>query len=338
MKVFVTGGSGYIGSVTTELLLDQGHEVVIFDSLERGHRQAVDPRARLVKGDLRVASQVARAMKAAKPDAVMHFAAYALVGESMCDPGMYFTNNMMGGVNLVEAMVKAGVSKIVFSSTCATYGYPDRVPITEDTPQRPVNPYGESKLMFERVLGWYQKIYGIKPVFLRYFNASGATLRFGEDHEPETHLIPNVIKVALGQRKDVKVFGTDYKTPDGTCIRDYIHIVDLGRAHILALTGKSTGAFNLGTGKGFSVREVIDVVRQVTGHPIPVEFAPRRPGDPDRLVASAKRAKSVLGWVPKHSNLRSIVESAWAWHQAHPNGYAKATGKSPARKKKNVRK
>lgn len=323
MKVLVTGGAGYIGSVTTELLLNEGHEVVVFDNLERGHRQAIDRRAPLRKGDLRDAKAIERAMKAVKPDAVMHFAAYALVGESMVDPGMYFTNNVAGGVNLVEAMVRNRVPRIVFSSTCATYGYPERVPITEDTPQRPVNPYGESKLMFEKVLGWYQKIHGIAPVFLRYFNACGATRQFGEDHEPETHLIPNVIRVALGQAEHVKVFGTDYNTPDGTCIRDYIHIVDLARAHVLALTGTHTGAFNLGTGTGFSVREVIKVVREVTGHPIPEELSPRRPGDPDRLVASAERARSLLGWSPTASNLRSIVESAWAWHQSHPHGYAK---------------
>lgn len=328
MRVFVTGGAGYIGSVTTELLLDAGHEVVVFDSLERGHRQAVDPRAKLVKGDLREASSVAQAMKAAKPDAVMHFAAYALVGESMVDPGMYFTNNMAGGVNLAEAMVKAGVPKIVFSSTCATYGYPDQVPIVETTAQKPVNPYGESKLMYEKTLAWYQKIHGLQPVFLRYFNASGATRKFGEDHDPETHLIPNVLKVALGQMDQVKVFGTDYATPDGTCIRDYIHIVDLGRAHMLALTGPHTGAFNLGTGHGYSVREVINVVREVTGHPIPEALSPRRPGDPDRLVASAERAKAVLGWTPTSSDLRSIVESAWAWHQDHPHGYAKRNRKT----------
>jgi UDP-glucose 4-epimerase len=323
MKVFLTGGAGYIGSVTTELLLNAGHEVVIFDNLERGHREAVDKRARLVVGDLRNASQIKKAMLDAKPDAVMHFAAYALVGESMRDPGLYFTNNVTGGVNLAAAMVKAGVPKIVFSSTCATYGFPERIPITEDTPQRPVNPYGESKLMYEKVLGWHQQIHGIKPVFLRYFNASGATEKFGEDHEPETHLIPNVIKVALGQKPFVQIFGNDYQTPDGTCIRDYIHIVDLGRAHMLALAGTHTGAFNLGTGTGFSVREVIDVVRQVTGHAVPESFSPRRPGDPDRLVAAAERAKTVLGWTPVNSTLKSIVESAWAWHQAHPHGYKK---------------
>ncbi len=323
MKVFVTGGAGYIGSVTTELLLDKGHEVVVFDSLERGHREAVDKRARLVIGELRDAAQVQKAMLDARPDAVMHFAAYALVGESMQDPGLYFSNNVTGGVNLVSAMVKSGVPKIVFSSTCATYGYPERIPITEETPQNPVNPYGESKRMYEKILAWYQQIHGIRPVFLRYFNAAGATLRFGEDHEPETHLIPNVLKVALGQAASVKIFGTDYNTPDGTCIRDYIHILDLAGAHIRALSGDHTGPFNLGTGTGFSVREVVDVVRKVTGHTIPETVAARRPGDPDRLVAAAERARTVLGWNPEHSNLESIVESAWAWHQAHPHGYRK---------------
>lgn len=323
MKVFLTGGAGYIGSVTSEMLLDDGHEVIVFDNLERGHKAAVDKRAKLVKGDLRDAAQVQRAMKSAKPDAVMHFAAYALVGESMTNPGMYFANNTTGATNLVEAMVRHGVPRIVFSSTCATYGFPDRIPITEDTPQRPVNPYGESKLMFEKVLAWYQKVHGIEPVFLRYFNACGATAKFGEDHEPETHLIPNVIRVALKQQPHVNIFGTDYNTPDGTCIRDYIHIVDLGRAHILALTGKQTGAFNLGTGNGFSVREVIDVVRKVTKREIPEVVSPRRPGDPDKLVASSAKAKKILKWVPKMSNLDDIVESAWAWHRAHPDGYKK---------------
>lgn len=323
MKVLLTGGAGYIGSVTTELLLNEGHEVVVFDNLERGHKAAVDKRAKLVVGDLRDAGQIQRAMKNARPDAVMHFAAYALVGESMTNPGMYFANNTTGATNLVDAMVKVGVPRIVFSSTCATYGFPDRIPITEDTPQRPVNPYGEAKLMFEKVLTWYQQIHGIQPVFLRYFNACGATKKFGEDHEPETHIIPNVIKVALKQKPHVSIFGDDYDTPDGTCIRDYIHIVDLGRAHILALTGKATGPFNLGTGRGFSVREVVDVVRKVTGSDIPEVISPRRPGDPDRLVASALKAKKILKWTPQYSNLDDIVESAWAWHRAHPDGYKK---------------
>jgi UDP-glucose 4-epimerase len=323
VKVFVTGGAGYIGSVTTELLLDSGHRVTVYDNLGRGHREAIDGRAEFVRGDLLDAAGLAAAMKRAAPDAVMHFAAFALVGESMNDPGMYFTNNVTGGVNLVEAMVGAGVKRIVFSSTCATYGYPERIPITEDTPQRPVNPYGESKLMFERILGWYQRIHGVSPVFLRYFNACGATKQFGEDHEPESHLIPNVIRVALGQQPKIRIFGADYQTPDGTCIRDYIHIVDLAQAHMLALQGTQDGAFNLGTGHGYSVREVIDVVREVTGRTIPEETAPRRPGDPDRLVAAADKARSVLGWIPKHSDLRTIVRSAWDWHQAHPNGYAR---------------
>ncbi|MEI7879887.1 MAG: UDP-glucose 4-epimerase GalE [bacterium] len=323
MKVLLTGGAGYIGSVTTELLLNEGHEVVVFDNLERGHKAAVDKRAKLLVGDLRDVGQIQRAIKNTKPEAVMHFAAYALVGESMTDPGMYFANNTTGATNLVEAMVKHEVPRIVFSSTCATYGFPDKVPITEDTPQRPVNPYGEAKLMFEKVLLWYEKIYGIQPVFLRYFNACGATEKFGEDHEPETHLIPNVIKVALKQQPHVNIFGNDYDTPDGTCIRDYIHIVDLGRAHILALTGNTTGPFNLGTGKGFSVREVIDVVRKVTKRDIPEVISPRRPGDPDRLVASAVKAKKILKWTPLYSNLNDIVESAWGWHQAHPDGYKK---------------
>lgn len=323
MKVFLTGGAGYIGSVTTELLLNEGHEVVVFDNLERGHKAAVDRRAKLVVGDLRDAGQIQRAMKNARPDAVMHFAAYALVGESMTDPGMYFANNTTGATNLVDAMVKYDVPRIVFSSTCATYGFPDKIPITEDTPQRPVNPYGEAKLMFEKVLLWYEKIHKIQPVFLRYFNACGATEKFGEDHDPETHIIPNVIKVALKQQPHVNIFGDDYDTPDGTCIRDYIHILDLGRAHILALTGKATGPFNLGTGTGFSVREVIDVVRKVTQRDIPEVISPRRPGDPDRLVASALKAKKILKWTPRNSNLNDIIESAWAWHQAHPDGYKK---------------
>ena len=324
MKIFLTGGAGYIGSVTTELLLDRGHEVVVFDSLERGHREAVDPRAKLVVGDLRNKDQVRDAMVAAKPQAVVHFAAYALVGESMADPLMYFRNNLDGGINLTEAMVAAGVKKIIFSSTCATYGYPDRVPMTEDLPQRPVNPYGESKLQFEKVLLWCQDRIGLQPVFLRYFNACGATKKYGEDHLPESHLIPNVLKVALGKADKVMVFGDDYETPDGTCIRDYIHIVDLAQAHILAVEGTATGAFNLGNGDGYSVKQVIDVSREVTGHPIPADVSPRRPGDPPRLIASAEKARKILGWKPQYPELKTIVEHAWAWHKAHPDGYGPA--------------
>lgn len=321
MKVLVTGGAGYIGSVTGELLLDAGHEVVVFDNLERGHREAVDPRATLVEGDLRDKDRIARVMADVHPDAVMHFAAYALVPESMRQPEIYFRNNVVGGVNLAEAMWSAGVNKIVFSSTCATYGQPEQVPITEGESQKPENPYGESKLAFEKVLGWYNELHGMQTVFLRYFNACGATEKFGEDHDPETHIIPIVLQVALGKREKVMIYGEDYETPDGTCIRDYIHIVDLAQAHILALTGKNSGAFNLGTGTGNSVKDVIETARRVTGHPIPTEVAERRPGDPSRLVAAADKAHRVLGWQPKFASIEAIISSAWAWHKAHPNGY-----------------
>ncbi len=321
MKVFLTGGAGYIGSITTEMLLDAGHQVLVFDNLSRGYRAAVDGRARFVHGDLRQPADVLDAMSAFKPDAVVHFAAYALVGESMERPEIYFENNVLGGANLAEAMRRVGVPKIIFSSTCATYGAPERVPMTEDLPQRPENPYGESKLMFEKMLLWYQKLHRFEPVFLRYFNASGATEKFGEAHDPETHLIPNVLKVALGQRPRVMMFGDDYPTPDGTCIRDYIHIVDLAQAHILALEGSHTGAFNLGNGSGYSVKEVIDVCREVSGHPIPAEVSPRRPGDPPRLVAGADKARTVLGWKPQYGDLRTIVRHAWAWHRKFPHGY-----------------
>jgi len=323
MKIVVTGGSGYIGSVTTELLCNGGHEVTVFDNLERGHREAVDPRARLVTGDLRDSAPILATLRDVRPDAVVHFAAYALVGESMEDPHLYFENNVGGGLNLLAAMRQAGVPKIIFSSTCATYGQPDVIPMTEDLPQRPTNPYGESKLMFETALRWEQERRGLQPVFLRYFNACGATEQYGEDHEPETHLIPNVLKVALGQAEAVPVFGDDYDTPDGTCIRDYIHIVDLARAHILALEQDVTGPFNLGTGTGFSVKEVIDTCRQATGRDIPVALSPRRPGDPACLVAGAEKARAGLGWRPERSDLKTIVADAWAWHQAHPHGYGR---------------
>lgn len=321
MKIFLTGGAGYIGSITTELLLDEGHEVVVFDNLELGHREAVDSRAELIVGDLRDRVSIHEALMAVHPDAVMHFAAYALVGSSMEDPLLYFRNNVTGSIHLVEAMDAAGVRKIIFSSTCATYGEPDIIPMTEDTPQRPTNPYGESKLMFEKVLLWAQERCGFQSVFLRYFNAAGATEKFGEDHDPETHLIPLVLSVALGQRDRVRIFGDDYDTPDGTCIRDYIHIVDLAQAHIRALPDKITGAFNLGNGDGYSVKEVIEAAREITGHAIPAEAGPRRPGDPPRLVAAADKAHRGLGWEPEYPDLHTIIEHAWAWHQAHPDGY-----------------
>lgn len=323
MKVLVTGGAGYIGSVTTELLLDRGYDVVVFDNFERGHRDAVDPRARVIEGDLRNREDIIAAMRAAKPAAVLHFAAFALVGESMEDPQLYFRNNVVGGVNLADAMKAAEVPTIIFSSTCATYGIPEKMPMTEDIPQRPANPYGESKLLFEKMLRWRDERDGTRSVFLRYFNAAGATEKFGEHHEPETHLIPNVLFAAQGRREKVMIFGGDYETPDGTCIRDYIHIVDLAQAHILALEQDVRGPFNLGNGDGYSVKEVIDAAREVTGRPIKFEIAPRRPGDPPRLIADATKAHTVLGWKPKYPDLKTIVEHAWKWHQAHPHGYAR---------------
>jgi UDP-glucose 4-epimerase len=321
MKILVTGGSGYIGSVTVEQLLDRGHEVTVFDNLERGHREAVDPRARLVVGDLRDRAAIRDALREARPGAVVHFAAYALVGESMTDPDLYFSNNVGGGMNLAAAMKETGVSRLVFSSTCAVYGVPERVPITEDLPKNPANPYGESKLQFEKILRWYEDCHGFQTVRLRYFNAAGATERFGEDHEPESHIIPNVLKVALGQSDKVSIFGNDYKTPDGTCVRDYIHIVDLAQAHILAVEGGKPGAYNLGNGSGYSVSQVVQTAREVTGHPIPAEVKPRRPGDPDSLVADARLAARELGWKPRHPLLKDIIESAWNWTRRHPRGY-----------------
>ena len=321
MKVLVTGGAGYIGSVTAELLLDEGHEVVIFDNLERGHREALDPRARFIEGDLRDRDPIRRALAETRPEAVLHFAAYALVGESMEDPALYFRNNITGGIHLVEAMRAQEVRRIIFSSTCATYGYPEEIPITEDHPKRPVNPYGESKRMFERVLEWERQRRGLEPVFLRYFNACGATAKYGEDHDPETHLIPNVLAVALGKKEYVSVYGDDYDTPDGTCIRDYIHIVDLARAHIQALAPSATGAYNLGNGEGYSVWQVIRAAREVTGQPIPSRVMPRRPGDPPRLVAGAEKARGQLRWEPRYPDLRTMIEHAWQWHRAHPRGY-----------------
>jgi len=323
MKVLVTGSAGYIGSVTAEMLLDLGHEVIGFDNLERGHRAAVDRRSRFYEGDLRDRDAIAKVMQDVRPEAVMHFAAYALVPESMAQPELYFRNNLVGGVNLAEAMLGAGVRRIVFSSTCATYGQPETVPITEDTPQKPTNPYGESKLAFEKVLGWYHRLRGFNVVFLRYFNACGATAKYGEDHDPETHIIPNVLKVALGQRDKVMVYGDDYDTPDGSCLRDYVHIADLAQAHVLALTFDGAEAFNLGTGHGYSVKEVVDTARAVTGRTIRAEVAPRRAGDPARLIAAADKARRVLKWKPKYADLKVIIESAWQWHRAHPNGYGK---------------
>ena len=321
MRIFVTGGAGYIGSVCSELLLNEGHEVAIFDNLIEGHRRAVDSRAQFIQGDLADRDQIERALSNTRPDAVMHFAAYALVPESMRDPSKYFRNNVSNGLNLLDAMLTTGVQRIIFSSTCALFGPPDRVPIDETAPARPANPYGESKLAFEKILRWYDQVHGLKFVCLRYFNAAGATEDLGEDHRPETHLIPNVLKVALGQRPSLEIYGTDYETPDGTCIRDYIHIVDLAHAHILALGATASGFYNLGTGGGSSVKEVIAVCRKITGRQIDTIEKPRRPGDPPRLIASSEKIKKELGWQPQFQSLDVIIETAWAWHQKFPDGY-----------------
>src|ERR1700682_4805996 len=307
MKIFVVGGAGYIGSICAEQLLDEKHDVMIFDNLSEGHRSAIDSRAKFIEGDLADRPSIESALAGARPDAVMHFAASALVGESMQNPSKYFRNNIANGVNLLDAMVAKGVNQLVFSSTCAIFGPPDRVPIDETQPARPINPYGESKLAFEKVLRWYGEIEGLKFVSLRYFNAAGASEKFGEHHRVETHLIPNVLKVALGEKPNVEIFGTDYDTPDGTCIRDYIHIVDLARAHILALKAKKSDFYNLGTGGGSSVREVIDTARKVTGRKIDIMEKARRPGDPPRLIASSEKIKRELGWQPQFQVLDALA-------------------------------
>ncbi len=321
MHIFVTGGAGYIGSICVEQLLDAGHAVTVFDNLTEGHRAAVDPRATLIVGDLQQRSDIGDALEKVRPDAVMHFAANALVGESMTDPSKYFRNNVHGGINLLDAMHAAGCKRLVFSSTCATFGVPERMPIDETLPQRPINPYGESKLIFEQILRWYSDIHGLTYVALRYFNAAGASETFGEDHRIETHLIPNVLKVALGQKPHVEIYGTDYPTPDGTCIRDYIHILDLAQAHMLALTAPHSAKYNLGTGGGTSVREIIATCENVTGKKIAVIEKPRRPGDPPRLIAGSEKVRAELGWKPQFQDVEKIIASAWAWHVRHPVGY-----------------
>jgi UDP-glucose 4-epimerase len=321
MNVFVTGGAGYIGSVCVEELLNAGHDVTVYDNLTEGHRSAVDTRAVFIHARLGDKDNINEAVRDAKPDAIIHFAANALVGESMTDPAKYFRNNVCNGLKLLEAARAADVKKFVFSSTCATYGPPDKIPMTEDLPQRPINPYGESKLMFEKILKWYHEIFGLEFVAFRYFNAAGASEQFGEHHRIETHLIPNVLKVALGQATHCDIYGTDYPTPDGTCIRDYIHIIDLAQAHIAALEPGKQGFYNLGNGDGYSVRQVIETCEKVSGTKIKTVEKPRRPGDPPRLIASAGKAHTELGWKPKYPKLDQIVGTAWEWHKKHPNGY-----------------
>jgi UDP-glucose 4-epimerase len=321
VKILVTGGAGYIGSVCVEDLLNRGHDVTVFDNLTEGHKNAIDRRAKFVQGDLADKPALSDLMNTDRPEAVMHFAANALVGESMQNPYKYFYNNVSCGLNLLHAMVENGVKRFVFSSTCATYGIPETVPIDELAPQKPVNPYGESKLIFEKILRWFDEIHGVTFASLRYFNAAGATEAFGEDHRIETHLIPCVLQVPLGKREHAQVFGKDYPTPDGSCIRDYIHVTDLAQAHALALEVKKSDFFNLGIGGGVSVLEVIDACKKVTGKDIPVVEQPRRPGDPPRLIASAGKAQEVLGWRPQFGGIGDIVSSAWSWHVRHPNGY-----------------
>jgi UDP-glucose 4-epimerase len=325
MTILVTGGAGYIGSVTVERLIAKGERLVVLDDLARGHRSAVDPDVPFYQGRVGDRALVARIAAEHKLEACVHFAALAYVGESVSEPAKYFENNVEQGVALMGALLGTGVRRVVFSSTCATYGEPKQIPIPESSPQWPVNPYGWSKLLIERLLDSYDRAYGLKFASLRYFNAAGATERRGEHHEPETHLVPNVLAAALGEKPEVSVFGNNYPTPDGTPIRDYVHVADLADAHILALDHLRRGGdsvfLNLGTGRGYSVLEVIECARQVTGRPIPMRIEAPRPGDPARLVADATRAQSVLGWKPVTSDLPSILRSQWEWRKKHPRGF-----------------
>ncbi len=329
MAILVCGGAGYIGSHTVADLLDLQEEIVVADNLSRGHRAAVLG-GTFYEGDLRDKDFLRSVFRDKAISAVVHFAADSQVGESMKEPLKYYENNLGGGIALLECMREFHVGRIVFSSTAATYGDPRSIPIAEDDPTIPTNPYGETKLSFEKCLKWAQEAYGIHHVILRYFNAAGAHTRveIGEDHSPESHLIPIILQVALGQRAEAQIFGDDYPTPDGTCIRDYIHVEDLAQAHVLALkhlaSGGASGVFNLGNGAGFSVRQVIETARGVTGHPIPVLVGPRRAGDPPQLVASSERARKILGWKPKYPDLEPIVRTAWEWHRKHPKGYEEA--------------
>ena len=327
MRLLVLGGAGYIGSHTAVELLDRGHEVVIADNLITGYKQAVPKEAVFYQGDIRDYNFLNNLFKTEKIDAVIHFAAFSLVGESVANPLKYYENNLYGTKVLLQAMIDNNVDKIVFSSTAATYGEPENIPILESDRTCPTNPYGETKLAMEKMMKWSANAYQLRYVSLRYFNACGAhkSGKLGEAHNPESHLIPLVLQVPNGKRESVSIYGTDYDTPDGTCIRDYIHVTDLAEAHILAveylMKGGESNVFNLGNGVGYSVREVIETARKVTGHPIPAVEIPRRAGDPARLVASGEKAKTVLGWEPKITSLEDIIRSAWVWHSTHPNGY-----------------
>lgn len=325
MNILVAGGAGYIGSVCVELLLEAGYNVAVVDNLQRGHRQAVSPEAHFFHGDIADEEFVGEILRSFSPDVVMHFCALSLVGESVEKPLLYYQNNVAAGMALVRTMLAHDVRKIIFSSTAAVYGEPIETPIHEDHPKDPVNPYGRSKLMFEQILADLAASDGLRSVSLRYFNAAGATALHGEDHRPETHLIPLILEAAAGQREHVTVYGTDYPTPDGSCIRDYIHVADLARAHILALekldAREGAESFNLGNGQGFSVLEVIAAAEEVIGRTIPVRYGPRRAGDPAVLVASSERIQRELGWKPQIPDIRAIIESAWQWKLRHPRGY-----------------
>ncbi|GAA0269504.1 UDP-glucose 4-epimerase GalE [Faecalicatena contorta] len=328
MSVLVLGGAGYIGSHTVYELIDKGEDVVIADNLETGHIEAVHPKARFYQGDIRNRVFIDSVFEKETIDAVIHFAANSLVGESMVDPLKYYDNNVCGTKVLLESMIAHNVKKIVFSSTAATYGEPENIPILEDDNTCPTNTYGETKLAMEKMMMWTDKAHGLKFVALRYFNACGAHKSgcIGEAHSPETHLIPLILQVPLGQRDYISIFGDDYDTKDGTCIRDYIHVTDLAQAHILAveylMNGGESNTFNLGNGVGFTVKEVIETARKATGLEIKAQTAPRRAGDPARLIASSEKAKKVLGWKPEHADLEEIISSAWKWHSTHPTGFA----------------
>ncbi len=324
MKVLVTGGAGYIGSVAVDTLIASGYDVVVFDNLYMGHRSAINPAATFVHADLKDADVVLATMEEHRPEAIMHFASYSLVGESMTAPEKYLGENVSNALNLIDAAVKCGVQRFILSSTAALFGDPEKVPISESERLAPGNPYGESKFFIERMLHWYNKTHGLKFAALRYFNAAGGTDEKGEDHQPESHLIPLIIQVALGQRDEIKIFGDDYDTPDGTCIRDYIHVTDLASAHVLALEALADNDvlhYNLGNGSGFSVKQVIDTVREVTGHPVPATTVARRAGDPAILIADSQKIKSELGWDPKFPDVLDVVSTAWEWHKRHPEGY-----------------